>query len=129
ENGPECNDEINLVRSGDNYAWGPSESCPDTNQDGPAPRRLPKFNFSSTIGITGTTFCDGCRLGRTRDGDLFFGACCGGALQRIALNAPRTDVVGSPVSVLGNTVYSMETAPNGRIFFSDTHAIYRLVRR
>ncbi|MET0801216.1 MAG: PQQ-dependent sugar dehydrogenase, partial [Actinomycetota bacterium] len=108
ENGPECNDEINLVRRGGNYAWGPGESCPDTNQDGPTPRRLPKFNFSSTIGITGATFCDGCRLGRTRGGDLFFGACCGGALQRIALNATRTDVVGSPVSVLGNTVYSME---------------------
>ena len=129
ENGPECNDEINLVRRGGNYAWGPSEACPDTNQDGPAPRRLPKVTFPSPIGITGATFCDGCRLGRMRDGDLFFGACCARGLQRIALNAHRNDVVGNPVSVLGNTVYSMETAPNGRIFFSDTHAIYRLVPR
>ena len=133
ENGPECNDEINLVRSGDNYAWGPSESCPDTNQDGPAPRRLPEVNFSSTIGITGAAFCDGCRLGAAREGDLFFGACCdGGVLRRVTLDAMRDDVVGGPVTVLnapGSSILSMEVAPNGRIYFSDNNSIYRLVRR
>ena len=34
ENGPACNDEINLVRPGGNYAWGPKASCPaDCNGD------------------------------------------------------------------------------------------------
>lgn len=133
ENGPECNDEINLVRPGDNYAWGPSQSCPDTNQDGPAPRRLPEVNFSSTIGITGAAFCDGCRLGAAREGDLFFGACCdGGVLRRVTLNAMRNDTVGGPVMVFdapGSSILSMEVAPNGRIFFSDVNSIYRLGRR
>src|SRR2546428_4800612 len=44
DNGPECNDEINLIRKGRNYGWGPSETCDtpppppkNTNQDGPSP--------------------------------------------------------------------------------------------
>jgi hypothetical protein len=28
----------------------------------------------------------------------------------------------------GGAIYSMETAPNGHIYFSDAHAIYRLAR-
>ena len=27
ENGPECNDEINLIVGGGNFGWGPSENC------------------------------------------------------------------------------------------------------
>lgn len=128
ENGPECNDEINLVLSGENYGWGSGQDCPNTNQDGPSPR-LPKLNFASPIGITGAAFCDGCGLAG-REGDLVFGACCdGGQLRRISLNGPRDDVVGSPVTMLdgpGGTILSVEAAPNGTIYFSDSGAIYRL---
>jgi aldose sugar dehydrogenase len=129
ENGPACNDEINLVRRGDNYAWGPNESCPNTNRDGPAPRRLPEVNFSSTIGITGAAFCDGCGL-PGREGDLLFGACCdGGLLRRVTLDAARDDVTNGPVTMLtapGGSILSMEAGPNGRIYFSDSSSIYRL---
>ena len=129
ENGPECNDEINLVLRGANYAWGSSQSCPDTNQDGPAPRRLPEFNFSSTIGITGAAFCDGCGL-PGRQGDLLFGACCdGGLLRRVVLDAARDDVASGPFTMLtapGGSILSMEVAPNGSIYFSDSNSIYRL---
>ncbi|HYY08570.1 MAG TPA: PQQ-dependent sugar dehydrogenase, partial [Actinomycetota bacterium] len=27
ENGPECNDEVNLIRKGRNYGWGPNQDC------------------------------------------------------------------------------------------------------
>ncbi|MDH4112746.1 MAG: PQQ-dependent sugar dehydrogenase [Actinomycetota bacterium] len=129
ENGPECNDEINLVRRGGNYAWGANQNCPNTNQDGPAPRRLPELNFSSTIGITGAAFCDGCGLSG-RNGDLLFGACCdGGLLRRVTLDAARDDIVGGPITMLdspGGSILSMEVGPNGRIYFSDFNAIYRI---
>lgn len=129
ENGPECNDEINYVQPGDNYAWGPNQSCPDTNQDGPAPQRQPEVTFSNTIGITGTAFCDGCGLAG-RQGDLLFGACCdGGLVRRVSLDPARDDVVGNPITMLdapGGSVFSMEVAPNGSIYFSDNNSIYRL---
>ncbi len=129
ENGPECNDEINLVLPGDNYAWGPNQSCPDTNQDGPAPRRTPELNFSNTIGITGAAFCDGCGL-PGRDGDLLFGACCdGGLLRRVTLNPARDDVSDGPTTMLdapGGSILSMEVGPSGAIYFSDSTSIYRV---
>jgi glucose/arabinose dehydrogenase len=128
ENGPSCNDEINLVLRGDNYAWGPNESCPNTNQDGPDPRRLPKLNFGSPIGISGAAFCDGCGLAG-REGDLLFGACCdGGLVRRVSLNGARDDIVGGPVTMLDapGGMHSMEVAPNGTIYFSTPSAIYRL---
>jgi glucose/arabinose dehydrogenase len=118
ENGPECNDEINLVTAGENYGWGQMESCPNTNQDGPSPVG-PIYTYGSTIGITGATFCDGCGLG----------ACCdGGSLHRAVLNGGRDDF-DSVVFVFdapGGSIHSMESAPDGRIYFSDGDAIYRL---
>jgi glucose/arabinose dehydrogenase len=134
ENGPECNDEINLIVGGGNFGWGPSENCSgdspgNTNDSGPAPRHLPKLWFVGTIGITGDAFCDGCGLGTGVEGQLFFGDVNTGVLRRVALNAARDDVSGGAVDVLdtpGGAVYSMETAPNGRIYFSDAKAIYRL---
>ena len=136
ENGPECNDEINLIVGGGNFGWGPNETCQgasptNTNNSGPTPRHLPKLLFEGTIGITGDAFCDGCGLGAALEGQLFFGDVKGGALRRISLNAAGNDLVGGAVHVLdapGGAIYSMETAPNGRIYFSDSQSIYRLAR-
>ncbi len=133
ENGPECNDEINLIVGGGNFGWGPSENCSgnppqNTNNSGPTPR-LPNLWFVGTIGITGDAFCDGCGLGADVEGQLFFGDVNTGVLRRVALNAARDDVSGSAVDVLdspGGAIYSMETGPDGRIYFSDAQAIYRL---
>ena len=133
ENGPECNDELNLIVRGGNYAWGPNETCAgsapgNTNQDGKN-RRLPEDWWTTTIGITGAAFCDGCSLGAAAEGDLFLGACCdGGVIQQLELNAgrdgvmSRTDVGTAP----GGAIYSMEVGPNGSIYFSDYEAIYRV---
>jgi aldose sugar dehydrogenase len=134
ENGPECNDEINLIVRGGNFGWGPNQSCGgdspgNTNNSGPRPRRLPKLWFVRTIGITGDAFCDGCGLGARVEGQLFFGDVNTGVLRRVALNAARDDVSGNAIDVLDapeGAIYSMETAPNGRIYFSDFQAIYRL---
>ncbi len=105
ENGPECNDEINLIVGGGNFGWGPSETCGgsspgNTNNSGPTPRLLPKLWFDGTIGITGDAFCDGCGLGAGVEGQLFFGDVNTGVLRRVALNAARDDVSGAAIDVL-----------------------------
>jgi aldose sugar dehydrogenase len=134
ENGPECNDELNLIVPGGNFAWGPNQSCgsstppTDTNNSGPDPRLLPKHFFGTTIGITGAVFCNGCRLGFPDQ--LFFGDVNDGILRRVPLNSSRDDL-GTPVDVLdapGGAIYSMEVSPEGRIYFSNSEGIYKLVR-
>ena len=134
ENGPECNDEINLICAGGNFGWGPNETCSgdspaNTNGSGPTPRRLPKLWFVDPIGITGNAFCDGCGLGAQVEGQLFFGDVNTGVLRRVALNGARDDIVGNATGVVdapGGAIFSMEAAPNGHIYFSDGEAIYRL---
>ena len=134
ENGPSCNDEINLIRKGGNFAWGPNQSCGslaaphDTNRDGPTPRLVPKTYFLSTIGITGAAFCHGCGLGSALRGDLLFGDVNTAQIRAVDLDAARTSFDAAPRVLLGagTPIYSMEVSPKGRIYVSGPGAIYRL---
>lgn len=76
DNGPACNDEVDLIRSGRNYGWGPTATCEgtsprNTNRDGPDPV-LPELCLPEPIGITGIAFCEGCGLGPRSEGRAFF---------------------------------------------------------
>ena len=98
ENGPSCNDEINLIERGENYGWGPNETCDgsspgNTNQDGPSPV-LPELFYQNAIGITGIAFCEGCRLGQASDGAAFAGAVNNGEVTRIVFNGQRDAIAG-----------------------------------
>jgi glucose/arabinose dehydrogenase len=129
ENGPQCNDEINRIRPGRNYAWGPSWTCSgaapaNTNQDGPRPR-LPQWYFGSPIAITGAAFCDGCGIPGLQ-GELVFGNVTDGTIRRAILSGDRDDITSVANLVDGGSVHSMETAPNGRIYFSTANGIFRL---
>jgi glucose/arabinose dehydrogenase len=137
ENGPECNDEINLIEVGGNYGWGPSQDCPNTNEDGDDPI-LPKHTFDATVAVTGMAFCDRCKLGAAYQGALLAGCSNGtckttvGPVMFATLTPDRDDLFGPPqrVPLVGHDgpVYSMEVAPGGRISFSDGRGIHRLVR-
>lgn len=134
ENGPGCNDEINRIRKGRNYGWGPKETCShppatprNTNRDGKKPVQ-PKWYWNPTIAPTGAAFCDGCGLGNGTEGRLFVGAWNDGRIRKVRLSADRRTVGG-----VGNFydhsagIMSVETAPDGRIFFSDPTSIWEVV--
>jgi glucose/arabinose dehydrogenase len=133
DNGPECNDEVNLIREGGNYGWGPTATCEgaaprNTNHDGPDPI-LPELYLQDTVGITGIAFCEGCGLGPRSEGAAFFGAVNDGRIRRATLTDRRTgirrvrSVYDHPRGVI-----SIEVGPRGRLYFSDMTGIYRLVR-
>jgi aldose sugar dehydrogenase len=133
DNGPECNDELNLMTAGANYGWGPSETCStppaaptNTNQDGANPT-LPVAWYASTLGPTGLVFCEQCRLGPAREGDLLFGDSNLFAIHDVTLDSTRTTVASQSIIYTHTEgIRSMEVGPDGAIYFSDSSGIFRL---
>ncbi len=134
ENGPECNDEINLIPrlTLTNFGWGPSQKCAsppsaprNTNINGPRPV-LPRFFFPNPPALTGAAFCDSCGL--STPGQLFFGDFNTGRIRRARLTANRLDIA-SQASFYDHPdpVFSVETAlDGGPIYFSTPKNIFRL---
>src|SRR5205823_1468918 len=131
ENGPECNDEINLLIPGRNFGWGPSQTCvfpPDvntTNRDGPDPV-LPIWWWASTICPTNAAIYNGSAFPAWR-GDLFMGDCNYRTLHRLHLGPPNYDRVESdtPIWVAPEMILDVDAGPDGAIWFTTPTTIYR----
>jgi len=133
EAGPSCNDELNRIVRGGNFAWGPSQTCSgsppqNTNRDGPN-RIMPERVYNPVITPTGVVFCGGCRLGSANAGRMFVGAFNNGQLRRLRLGPDRYHVRSQTVVYdHPDPILSMERGPAGRIYFADGDAIFRLVQ-
>jgi glucose/arabinose dehydrogenase len=133
ENGPQCNDEINQIGSGGNYAWGPRATCAtpppppmNTNQDGPNPI-MPLAWFNPPTAPTGTAFCVGCGI-PSAEGNMFFAHFNTRQITKVVLNAQRDGISSMQVVYTHpRSILSMERGPDNRVYFSDTQGIYRLV--
>ena len=142
EAGPECNDEINRIIPGRNYGWGTHATCStppeaplNTNQDGPRPV-LPKAFFAPVITPDGMSFCSSCGLGAGAEGDLFFGyfldlGAPDGAprsgIRQASISSNRMRIRSVAIALPNNRfVFTVESAPNGSLYFSDSVGIYEL---
>jgi glucose/arabinose dehydrogenase len=127
ENGPTCDDEINLVFPGRNYGWGGRSDCPDTTETGPNPVE-PALRINPMIAPTGAAFCQDCGLGPDVDGDLLVGTYLTRQILHLSLNADRNGVVDRKTLVKhGRAVLALEAGLDGAVYFSDLRGIYRLV--
>jgi glucose/arabinose dehydrogenase len=127
ENGPNCDDEVNLIVPGGNFGWGSGSSCPGTSTEGPSPIP-PETAYTATIVPTGVAFCVSCGLGPDVEGDLLLAVFeAETSIRNLSLDAERDDVVDEQVLYDHATgVITVARRPNGQVYFSDSEGIYRL---
>src|SRR3989449_7326415 len=132
ENGPNCNDEVNLLAAGSNYGWGPTASCGnlpppgDTNRDGPTPV-MPLDWWSTTIAPTNAAFYTGTLLPQSRN-HLMFGAYNDARLRELALSADGTTVVNETTLLTAPSgILDVEMGRDGFLWVTTSSAIYRVV--
>jgi len=136
ENGPNCNDEINLLPNltalDRNYGWGPTASCgslpppADTNRDGPNPV-LPIWWWGTTICPTNAAIYQGPSFPKWQ-GDLFMGECNPPyRFHRLHLVPPGYDSVGSDdiLWTAPTSIIEVEQGRDGAIWLTTPTTIYR----
>lgn len=129
ENGPKCDDEINLILPGKNYGWGHEY---DDRCYGLEPVDVPDYippliSFNPTIGMSGITVYSGAAFPEW-DGQIFFCNWVEGALQRAVLDETRAQIEALyPVDLQGQFCrIDVTVGPDGAIYFTDPGGIYRI---
>ncbi|HLB67418.1 MAG TPA: PQQ-dependent sugar dehydrogenase, partial [Thermoplasmata archaeon] len=125
ENGPFCNDEVNLLVPGANYGWGPNWTCgtppeppANTNQDGPE-ATFPVFLYDTVVAPTNAILYSGVEF-PDWEGDMIAGEWNTGKLRRLVLEPPGYDVVVGEevIHTAPSGILDLEIAPDGAIWFT-----------
>ncbi|MCB9454342.1 MAG: PQQ-dependent sugar dehydrogenase, partial [Anaerolineaceae bacterium] len=131
ENGPTCDDEINLIIPGQNYGWNGNISCDDPPGIRQAAGLPPLISWTPTISPTSLIIYHGDAFPEWQ-GDLFFCTFNNIKMYRVILNEQRTRFASDPMEVPvpnRDVSCSIEIAqsPEGYIYYSTVAGIYRLV--
>jgi aldose sugar dehydrogenase len=125
ENGPQCDDELNRIRKGRNYGWGPGYTC-GTAGVGPNPKR-PLRRWTPTIVPTDPWWYVG-RLGRL-SGDLYMGDFKHGRLHRFDLNRKGSRIRSHRiVHNASQGITDVMEGPRQLLYFATPSAIRRITR-
>jgi glucose/arabinose dehydrogenase len=110
ENGPNVDDEVNLLRAGRNYGW------PTVTGDSGGRFADPIAIFPSPEALTG------CAVWR---GDLWFGAASTGVVYRMPLDRPGA--APTEAQTFGAPVIDLVVGPDEELYIATADAIWRLV--
>lgn len=124
ENGPSCDDELNLISKGRNYGWGPGYDC-GTAGVGPNPKP-PIIRWQEIIVPTDLGWYAG-KLKALR-GDLYMGDYGTGSLHRFVMNAKGTRVRADRVIHRTDSgILDVAQGPGGWLYFLTSSALFRIV--
>jgi aldose sugar dehydrogenase len=126
ENGPNCDDEFNVIKRNRNYGWGSGYRC-GTRGVGPNPKG-PEVRWNNIIVPTDPAFYNGKM--RTLRGDVYTGD-FGGRIRRLIMNQKDTRVRRQRIILRGqgSGVTDVMKGPGGWLYFATTTAIKRIVRK
>ena len=124
ENGPSCDDELNLIKKGRNYGWGSGYTC-GTKGVGPDPKG-PMKRWSSVIAPTDPTWYEG-KLDAL-DKDLYMGDYNNGHLHRLVIKGDGTKFKKDRIIYRsGDSIQDVAEGPGGWLYFATTTGIFRIV--
>ena len=130
ENGPECDDEINLIVAGQNYGWVANVDCSEPLTARQASGVLPLITWTPTIAPTGIMIYGGEAFPGWQ-GQLFFCSYIRAELFRVHLNEFHTRFEDEPIRVPApneqRCQIELEESPEGYIYYTNIHGMFRIV--
>jgi aldose sugar dehydrogenase len=125
ENGPQCDDEFNVIKKGRNYGWGSGYQC-GTRGVGPNPKG-PEVRWSDIVVPTDPAFYRGEM--KALNGDVYTGD-FRGRIHRMIMHRGDTRVRRRRVILSGqNGITDVMKGPGGWLYFATTNGIKRIVRK
>jgi glucose/arabinose dehydrogenase len=124
ENGPECDDEVDVIQSGGNYGWRPGYPCGDSDPNFTGPM----IRFDKTIAPTGIAIYNGSVFPQF-SGSLFLVDFNEGKLRRYPLDESAGKVADPEIILNGEfgSLLDITQGPDGLIYIASTSSIIRLV--
>lgn len=121
ENGPSCDDELNLIRKGRNYGWGAAYVCGTGRGANPV---APLKSWTPVIVPTDPWWYRG-RM-KKLSGNLYMGDFSGN-LHRFVMNDKGTQVHRDRIIHRGDPIVDVSKGPGGWLYFMTPSAIFRIV--
>ena len=128
ENGPDCDDEVNLVEAGKHYGWREDGLCEDQIIGNDYPYTRPLVSWTPPISPTGIMVYTGDAFPDWKN-NIFMCAYNLGRMVRLGLDEAHSRVLNGDLRYeLGRArcATDIETGPDEYIYFFDINAIYRL---
>jgi aldose sugar dehydrogenase len=124
ENGPDCDDELNRIKRGQNYGWGANYRC-GTQGVGSNPKP-PLKRWSNVIVPTDPWYYTG-RMDKLSN-DIYVGDFGGNRLHRLLINDKGSDVREDRVIFNASSgITDVSKGPRGWLYFATTNGIFRIV--
>lgn len=122
ENGPGCDDEVNIILPGENYGWGPGYNC--SAGVGVTPRP-PLREWTPTIAPTDVVFYEGPL--DALDGTLLMGDYNDGRIHRFELSKDGMAITDESIAHdINGSIIDVAKGPGGWVYYLTATAIKRI---
>lgn len=126
DNGPTCDDEINIVKQSGNYGWSATQPCGDTDTR----FEQPIVRFAQSIAPTGIAFYEASTIPELSD-ELLVADFNTGSLRAYLLDESSGALIGEGAPLISGEygfLVDVTVGPDGAIYVATKDSIVRLSR-